>query len=73
MELVKRAEELEQDAIELRRWFHRHPEFSGQAYETTEHIYSHISGKPRNIGIEVHRYKGRTGCWDMIYGGKAAA
>lgn len=69
MEIVKRTEELEQEAIELRRWFHRHPELSWQEYETTEYIIAYLE----NLGIEVHRYEGRTGCWGMIYGGKAAA
>ena len=37
MDIRKRAEELESEVIELRRWLHQHAELSWQEFETTEH------------------------------------
>ena len=69
MDIRKRAEELESEVIEVRRWLHQHAELPWQEFETTEFIIKYLE----DLGIEVHRYENRTGCWAMIYGGKAAA
>jgi len=69
MDIRRRAEELEQEVIEHRRWLHQHAELSWQEFESTEYIIAYLE----KLGIEVHRYEGKTGCWAMIYGGKATA
>lgn len=68
MDIRKRAEELESEVIELRRWLHQHAELSWREYESTEYIIKYLE----NLGLEVHRYEGHTGCWAMIRGGKTA-
>lgn len=67
MDIRKRAEELEGEIIELRRWLHRHAELSWQEHESTEFIVKYLE----DLGLPVHRYEGHTGCWTMIEGGKA--
>ena len=67
MDIRKRAEELEGEIIELRRWLHRHAELSWQEHESTEFIVKYLE----QLGLPVHRYEGHTGCWTMIEGGKA--
>lgn len=67
MNIRKRAEELESEVIEVRRWLHQHAELSWQEYESTEYIVKYLE----DLGLQVHRYEGRTGCWAMIEGGKA--
>lgn len=67
MDIRKRAEELEAEVIELRRWLHQHAEVSWQEYESTEYIIAYLE----KLGLEVHRYEGHTGCWTMIRGGRA--
>ena len=67
MDIRKRAEELESEVIEIRRWLHQHAELSWQEYESTEYIVKYLE----NLGLQVHRYEGHTGCWTMIEGGKA--
>lgn len=69
MEIRKRAEQLEPEVIEIRRWLHQHAELSWQEYESTEYIIAYME----KLGMEVHRYEGHTGCWAMIRGGKATA
>ncbi len=68
MNIRKRAEELESEVIAHRRWLHQHAELSWQEYESTEYIVKYLE----DLGLEVHRYKGHTGCWAMIEGGKAS-
>ncbi|RGT74950.1 amidohydrolase [Ruminococcus sp. AF18-22] len=63
----KRAEELEEETIILRRWLHQHAEVSWKEYECTEYIVRYLE----ELGLDVHRYEGHTGCWTMIHGGKA--
>ena len=69
MEIRKRAEQLEPEVIEIRRWLHQHAELSWQEYESTEYIIAYME----KLDMEVHRYEGHTGCWAMIRGGKATA
>ena len=42
MDIRKRAEELESEVIELRRWLHQHAELSWQEFETTEFIINYL-------------------------------
>lgn len=63
----KRTEELEKETISLRRWLHQHAELSWKEFESTEYIVKYLE----NLGLDVFRYEGHTGCWTMIYGGKA--
>ncbi len=65
--ILKRADELEKELIEVRRWLHQHAELSWKEFETTEYIVSYLE----NLGLDVHRYEGHTGCWTIIRGGKA--
>lgn len=67
MDIFKRVLELEEETIMHRRWLHQHAELSWQEFESTEYIINYLE----SLGIEVHRYEDRTGCWAMIYGGKA--
>lgn len=67
MDIRKRAEELESEVIEIRRWLHAHAELSWKEFESTEYIIQYLE----DLGLEVHRYEGHTGCWTMIRGGKA--
>lgn len=65
-DILRRAEELETEVIELRRWLHQHAELPWQEYESTEYIIKYLE----ILGLEVHRYEGHTGCWAMIHGEK---
>ena len=56
MEIRKRAEQLEPEVIEIRRWLHQHAELSWQEYESTEYIIAYME----KLGMEVHRYEGHT-------------
>lgn len=67
MDIRKRAEELEAEVIEIRRWLHEHAEVSWKEFESTEYIVGYLE----KLGLEVYRYEGHTGCWTMIKGGKS--
>jgi amidohydrolase len=67
MNVRKRSEELQSEVIKVYRWLHQHAELPWQEFETTEYIVQYLE----NLGLEVHRYEGHTGCWTMIHGGKA--
>ncbi|SHK95807.1 amidohydrolase [Hespellia stercorisuis] len=67
MNVRELAEKYERYVIEQRRWFHSHPELAWKEEETTEHIVWELEA----MQIEVNRFEGHTGCWAMIYGGKA--
>jgi amidohydrolase len=62
------AEKTESYIIERRRWFHRHPELSWEEFRTTDEIASELE----KMGLKVHRYDGKPGCYADIAGGKAA-
>ena len=67
MDIRALAEKYEGYIIEQRRWFHAHPELSWEEFGTTDHIQEELE----KMGLEVHRFEGRSGCTAMIYGGKA--
>lgn len=58
------AEALKQEnyIIEIRRYFHKHPELSFKEYETTEKIAEEL----KKMDIEPHFYDGLTGCYAII-------
>ena len=65
-EIKKRADELRDEVVKVRRWLHQHAEVSWKEYESTEYITAYLE----NLGLEVHHYPDHTGCWTMIEGGQ---
>ena len=63
-EIKKRADELRDEVVKVRRWLHQHAEVSWKEYESTEYITAYLE----NLGLEVHHYPDHTGCWTMIEG-----
>lgn len=48
------GERYEDDIIELRRYFHKHPEVSGKEFETSEYLCRYLD----DLGIEYRRVQG---------------
>ena len=67
-EIKKRADELRDEVVKVRRWLHQHAEVSWKEYESTEYITAYLE----NLGLEVHHYPDHTGCWTMIEGGQCS-
>lgn len=65
--IAELAEKYEQDIIELRRYFHQHPETAWEEFGTTDRIEEEL----RSLGLTPHRLKENTGLWVDIKGGKA--
>ena len=68
MDIKDRALKYEDYIINMRRWFHQHPELSNKEFETTERIIRELG----DIGIEARRFDGLTGCQAVIRGGKVS-
>ena len=65
MSYFTKAEENKEYLVELRRYFHQHPELSLQEFETAKRIEQELDA----LGIE-HRRVGETGVYGVIHGGR---
>ncbi|RHV69042.1 amidohydrolase [Clostridium sp. OM02-18AC] len=65
--IAELAEKYEQDIIELRRYFHQHPETAWEEFGTTDRIEEEL----RSLGLTPHRLNENTGLWVDIKGRKA--
>jgi hippurate hydrolase len=54
------------DAVEAYKWFHAHPELSGQEVETAKRLAEEL----RKLGLEVHEGIGGTGVVGILANGK---
>lgn len=62
----KRANELEEQVIEWRRYFHENPELSNREFNTAKKIAEHL----KNLGLEVQTEIAHTGVVGILKGGK---
>lgn len=62
----KRANELEEQVIEWRRYFHENPELSNREFNTAEKIAEHLE----SLGMEVQTEIAHTGVVGILKGGK---
>jgi len=62
----ERANEIEQEVIELRRHFHENPELSNREFETAETITDYLT----NLGLNVETGVAKTGVVALLVGGK---
>jgi len=62
----KRANELEEQVIEWRRYFHENPELSNREFNTAKKIAAHLE----NLGLEVQTEIAHTGVVGILKGGK---
>jgi len=62
----KRADELEEQVIEWRRYFHENPELSNREFNTAEKIAEHLE----SLGMEVQTEIAHTGVVGILKGGK---
>lgn len=62
----KMAEEMEQQVIEWRRYFHQNPELSNREFETAKKIAAHLE----SLGMEVQTEVAKTGVVGVLKGGK---
>lgn len=63
----EQAQEIHDELIEIRRWFHMHPELSFEEVETGKKIAEIL----RKHGIEVKEQVGKTGLVGILKGGKS--
>lgn len=71
-EIKRRAEELQDRLIEIRRYLHQNPETAFQEVETGKYLYDQI----KSLGLEVEKNVGGTGVVGLLKGkgpGKTAA
>lgn len=68
MNIAELAEKYENYIIEMRRYFHQHPETAWEEFGTTDRIQEELE----KLGLTVHRLQENTGLWADIRGGKAA-
>ncbi|MBO6572928.1 MAG: amidohydrolase [Balneola sp.] len=62
----QRANELEEQVIEWRRYFHENPELSNREFNTAEKIAEHLE----SLGLEVQTEIAHTGVVGILKGGK---
>jgi amidohydrolase len=62
----KRADELEEQVIEWRRYFHENPELSNREFNTAKKIAEHLE----SLGMEVQTEIAHTGVVGILKGGK---
>ena len=62
----KRANELEEQVIEWRRYFHENPELSNREFNTAKKIAAHLE----SLGLEVQTGIAHTGVVGILKGGK---
>lgn len=62
----KRANELEEQVIEWRRYFHENPELSNREFNTAKKIAAHLE----SLGLEVQTEIAHTGVVGILKGGK---
>jgi len=62
----KRSDELEEQVIEWRRYFHENPELSNREFNTAEKIAEHLE----SLGMEVQTEIAHTGVVGILKGGK---
>lgn len=62
----QRADELEEQVIEWRRYFHENPELSNREFNTAEKIAEHLE----SLGMEVQTEIAHTGVVGILKGGK---
>jgi amidohydrolase len=62
----KRANELEEQVIEWRRYFHENPELSNREFNTAKKIAEHLE----SLGLEVQTEIAHTGVVGILKGGK---
>jgi len=62
----QQADELEEQIIEWRRWFHEHPELSNREFETSKKIAAYL----KELGLEVETGIAHTGVVGVLEGGK---
>lgn len=67
MNIAELAEKYENYIIEMRRYFHQHPETAWEEFGTTDRIQEELE----KLGLTVHRLQENTGLWADIRGGKA--
>lgn len=64
MNLKKEMADLKNELVELRRYFHRHPELGFEEVRTAEYIAHYLE----DLGLEVRRGLGRTGVIGTLRG-----
>ena len=64
MDIFERAKEIEPYIVERRRYYHAHPELSGEEYETTKSIAADL----QSMGIEPQLFRNHTGLTAEIHG-----
>ncbi|HCI72342.1 MAG: N-acyl-L-amino acid amidohydrolase [Bacteroidetes bacterium] len=62
----ERADELEEQVIEWRRYFHENPELSNREFNTAKKISEHLE----SLGLEVQTEIAHTGVMGILKGGK---
>lgn len=62
----KMADQLEEQVIKWRRYFHEHPELSNREFETAKKIAEHLE----SLGIDVTTGVAKTGVVGVLKGGK---
>lgn len=62
----QKANELEEQVIEWRRWFHENPELSNREFKTAEKIAEHL----QSLGLKVKTGVAHTGVVAILEGGK---
>lgn len=67
MNIAELAEKYENYIIEMRRYFHQHPETAWEEFGTTDRIQEELE----KLGLTVHRLQENTGLWADIRGGRA--
>ncbi|UII28013.1 amidohydrolase [Fulvivirga maritima] len=63
---ISKAENLESQVIEWRRYFHEHPELSNREFETSKKIAEYLT----SLGMEVETGVAKTGVVGILKGGK---
>ena len=64
--LDKMASEVQTDVVDLRRWFHEHPELSNREFETSKRIAKELQA----LGLEVETGIAHTGVVALLKGAK---
>lgn len=64
--LQSQAKAIQDDLVNIRRWFHENPELSFKEFKTAKRIASIL----QSLDIEVHENVGKTGILGILRGGK---
>ncbi|MBL3654769.1 amidohydrolase [Fulvivirga sediminis] len=63
---ISKAQDLESQVIEWRRYFHEHPELSNREFETSKKIAKYLT----SLGMKVEEGVAKTGVVGLLKGGK---